>query len=74
MRLRQPGEWRRWSGTSLVTVDPTNGRVLDVYDAARASLANRLLESVFAFHSGEAAGFLGRLAVLFAGLALPALY
>lgn len=74
VRLRQPGEWRTWSGTSLVTVDPANGRVLDVYDAARAPLANRLLESAFAFHSGEAAGLIGRLAVFLAGLALPVLY
>jgi len=48
--------------------------VLDVYDAASAPLANRLFESAFALHSGKAAGFLGRLAVLFAGLALPTLY
>lgn len=74
VRLRQPGEWRTWSGTSLVTVDPESGRVLDVYDAAKAPLANRLLDSAFAFHSGEAAGLIGRLTAFFAGLALPLLY
>lgn len=74
VRFRTPGEWRAWSGTSVVTVAPENGRVLDVYDAARAPLANRVLESAFAVHSGEVAGTFGRVLVMLAGLSLPALY
>lgn len=74
VRMRQPGEWRNWSGTSVVTVAASSGAVLDVYDAAEAPLANRLLESSFAVHSGEVAGMAGRLAVFLAGLSLPMLY
>lgn len=74
VRLRQPGEWRSWSGTSVVTIDPANGEMLDVYDAAAAPWTNRILESAFAIHSGEAAGLGGRLLVMLAGIALPLLY
>lgn len=74
VRFRQPGEWRRWSGTTMVTIDPRQGDVLDIYDATKAPLANRLLESAFAVHSGEVAGFTGRAIVMLAGLSLPALY
>lgn len=74
VRLRLRGEWRSWSGTSSVAVDPANGRILDAYDAAAAPLLNRILESAFAVHSGEVAGWPGRFMVLAAGLALPVLY
>lgn len=74
VRMRQPGEWRSWSGTSIVTVDPVSGLVLDTYDAASAPFANRILESAFAFHSGEAAGLAGRFLVFLGGLSLPILY
>lgn len=74
VRLRQPGEWRSWSGTSIVTLNPASGAILDTYDAATAPLTNRVLESAFAVHSGEAGGFFTRTAVLLAGISLPALY
>lgn len=74
VRMRQPGEWRSWSGTSLVTVAASSGAVLDVYDASEAPMTNRLLESAFAVHSGEVVGTAGRIAVLFAGLSLPMFY
>lgn len=72
--MRQPGEWRSWSGTSLVTVAASSGAVLDVYDASEAPMTNRLLESAFAVHSGEVVGTAGRIGVLFAGLSLPMFY
>jgi uncharacterized iron-regulated membrane protein len=74
IRMRQKGEWRSWSGTSVVTLDAGTGAVLDIYDAAKAPLANRVLDSAFAIHSGEAARLAGRLVVMMTGLALPALY
>lgn len=58
----------------MVTVDPASGTVVDVYDASTAPLANRLLESAFAVHRGEVVDTAGRLAVMLAGLSLPALY
>ena len=74
VRVRMPGEWRTWSGTSVVTVDAANGQVLDVYDASDAPLANKILESAFAVHSGEVAGLVGRILTMLAGLSLPTLY
>lgn len=73
VRLRQPGETRAWSGTSSVTV-AANGRIIHVLDALRAPLANRLYDAAFPIHNGEIAGLPGRVLVLLAGLALPALY
>lgn len=74
VRLHQPGEIRAWSGTTTVMIDAGSGGVLHVYDAMRAPLSNRVLDALFSIHNGEIAGFLGRLAVMAAGLALPALY
>lgn len=74
VRLRQPAEVRAWSGVTTVTIDAVSGRTLDVYDPLTAPLSNRLADAAFAVHSGEVAGLLGRLLVMLAGLALPALY
>lgn len=74
LRMRQPEEWRSWSGTSMVIIDPASGAVLDAYDATKAPIVNRLLDSAFAFHSGEAGGLAARFAVMIAGLSLPLLY
>lgn len=74
VRLRQPGEWRKWSGTSLVTLDPGNGRILAAYDAANAPIANQIIDGAFAVHSGEIAALPGRILTVAAGLSLPLLY
>lgn len=74
VRLRRPGEWRTWSGTSLVVVEAKSGEILATYDAANGPLANRILDSAFPVHSGEAALLPGRILVLLAGLPLPVLY
>lgn len=74
VRLLRPGEVRAWSGTTSVTIDPADGRLLHAYDALSAPVANRLYDAAFSLHNGEVAGPVGRLLVLLAGLALPALY
>lgn len=74
VRLRQDGEVRAWAGTSAITVDATSGKIANVYDALEAPLANRVLDSLFSLHNGEAGGLFGRLLVALAGLSLPAFY
>lgn len=73
-RLHQEGEWRRWAGTTAVSISPSDGRVLDVYDPLEAPLGNRILEDVYAVHNGDIGGIAGRIAIMLAGLALPTLY
>ena len=43
VRLRQPGETRAWSGVTTVAIDPSTGRILDVYDPRAAPAANRAI-------------------------------
>lgn len=74
VRLRQPGELRRLSGTSSVTIDAATGAVIARYDPLTAPVANRLADMAFAIHSGEALGVVGRTAVLLLGLSLPMFY
>ena len=74
IRMRQPGEWRQWSGTSVVLIHAVSGEVLSSYDAERGPIANRILDSAFPVHNGELAGLPGRILVFLAGLSLPALY
>lgn len=74
IRLRQPDEVRVWSGVTTVTIDAATGRTLAVYDAVKAPLANRITDAAFSVHTGEIAGLGGRLAVMLAGLSLPALF
>lgn len=73
VRLRQPGESRVWIGTTSVVIDPVTGRVLDRYDAIRASLANRFSDAAYPLHDGEIMGLPGRLLAILCGLSLPIL-
>jgi len=74
VRLRRTGEWRKWSGTSLVTLDAGSGRILAAYDAANAPIANQIIDGAFAVHSGEIAALPGRILTVAAGLSLPLLF
>ena len=74
VRLRQAEETRVWSGVTTVTIDAPSGRTLHIYDAVRAPLSNRLADAAFSVHSGEIVGLAGRILLMLAGLALPALY
>ncbi|QMW22990.1 PepSY-associated TM helix domain-containing protein [Sandaracinobacteroides saxicola] len=73
-RLHQPGEARALFGVTAVWVDGASGTISYRYDPLDAAAANRVIDSLFAIHSGEIAGWPGRLAVLAAGLSLPMLW
>ncbi len=73
-RLLRPGEWRRWAGTSWVTVDPATGKILSSYDAVNGPWANWITDNLYTVHTGEAGGFAARLLVLFDGLLLPVFF
>jgi uncharacterized iron-regulated membrane protein len=65
VQVQQPGEWRRTDGLTTVDVSSRDGRVLAVYDAERGPLPKRMLDSLYALHTGFAGGVLLRwLAVL----------
>ena len=73
-RLLQANEARRWAGTTTVSVDPTSGAVLDVYDPLHGPVANRVTDFIYHIHTGDVGWLAGRLLVFFAGLSLPTLY
>jgi uncharacterized iron-regulated membrane protein len=68
IRLLQRDEPRRAYGKTRVYVNAANGSILKRYDATTAPLNNRIMDSLFAFHTGEFGGFLGRFAVFSIGL------
>lgn len=68
VRLRRPGEWRRVFGASLVYVDARTGAVLMARDAFSQPLAGRVIDSFYPLHTGEWAGWPGRVAMLCVGL------
>lgn len=65
VQVRQPGEWRRTDGLTTVDVSSRDGRVLADYNAERGPLLKRMLDSLYALHTGFAGGLFTRwLAVL----------
>ncbi|HZU63970.1 MAG TPA: PepSY-associated TM helix domain-containing protein, partial [Novosphingobium sp.] len=67
-RLLAPGEWRRAYGTSMVDIDAGTGAVALLYTPATATFGQRLADSLYALHTGEVAGWPGRLLVTATGL------
>jgi len=68
VRVRQPGEWRRAYGTTVVYVSAASGDVILEQDALAAPPARRSVASLYPIHTGEAAGLPGRLVSLGVGL------
>jgi uncharacterized iron-regulated membrane protein len=65
VQVRQPGEWRRTDGLTTVDVSSRDGRVLADYNAERGPPLKRMLDSLYALHTGFAGGVFTRwLAVL----------
>jgi uncharacterized iron-regulated membrane protein len=73
IRVRQPDERRRVYGTTVVYVAADDGRVLVAQDAFNVAPARRFLDALYPIHTGEYAGFPGRLVVLASGAWLLAM-
>ena len=67
VEIRQPGEWRRAQGTTALYVADRGGRLLADYDALKNPLPTRVWDSLYAIHTGEAAGVVGRVFALLVG-------
>jgi uncharacterized iron-regulated membrane protein len=67
IRVRQPEEWRRVYGTTVVYVAVADGRLLRVEDALHAPVARAFLSNLYAIHTGEVGGLPGRLLTLVTG-------
>jgi uncharacterized iron-regulated membrane protein len=68
IRVRQPEEWRRAYGTTVVYVAAADGRVLRVEDALDAPAARAFISNLYAIHTGEVGGLAGRLLTLAIGM------
>ena len=68
IRVRRSDELRRVFGTTVVYVDPANGRVIDSQDATAASPGTRVLADLYPIHTGEWGGVVTRLLAMTGGL------
>lgn len=73
IRVRQPDEWRRVYGTSVVYVAAADGRVLRTEDALQAPKATAFMSNLYPVHTGEALGGAGRVFILLVGAWLLAM-
>ena len=69
IRARQPHEWLP-NGRTLFSVDPADGRFVDVVDARALPLAARAFNIVYPVHAATVGGLIYTLAMAIAGLAL----
>ena len=68
VRVRQAHDLRRVFGTTIVYVSSRSGRVLGNYDAGSMPLKTRLWDAVYALHTGEIGGTVGRCLVAIVGM------
>lgn len=61
VRILMPGEIRRAYGTSVVLVAAQSGDVRGIFPASEAEPAKAFMDALYAVHTGEALGTLGRL-------------
>ena len=73
IRVRQPEEWRRVYGTTVVYVSAADARILRVEDALDASRRQAFMSNLYPIHTGEAGGLAGRLLSLATGTWLLAM-
>jgi uncharacterized iron-regulated membrane protein len=70
VRLRNSGELPRKWGTTIVWVSSRNGQLLGSYNAAAPKPGRAVTDSLYAIHTGQAGGAVGRVVVLAIGLCL----
>ena len=70
VRLRNSGEVPRKWGTTIVWVSSNDGQVLGTYNAASPKPGRAVTDSMYAIHTGQAGGAIGRIIVLAIGLCL----
>ena len=68
VRVRQAHDLRRVFGTTIVYVSSRSGHVLGNYDARSMPLKTRLWDAVYACHTGEIGGIVGRCLVAIVGM------
>jgi uncharacterized iron-regulated membrane protein len=68
VRVLAPAEARRAYGTSVIFVDAARGTVRGIFPAASAPLPRRFMDALYAIHTGEIGGLVGRLIVLMTGI------
>jgi uncharacterized iron-regulated membrane protein len=70
VRLRNSGEVPRKWGTTIVWVSSRDGAVLGTYNAAAPKAGRAVTDTMYALHTGQAGGLVGRILVLAIGLCL----
>lgn len=73
IRLLAPGEIRRAYGTSVVYVDAVTGMPRGNFPASETPWPRAFIDGLFAFHTGEMGGSVGRLLTMALGLWLTSM-
>jgi len=68
VQVRQRGEWRRQDGLTAVYVSSRDGRVLADYNGETGPLPERMLDSLYALHTGFAGGVAMRWGAVLLGI------
>ena len=68
VRVKQARETRRTAGTTVVYISSRSARVLAHYDALKSPLKTRVWDALYALHTGEIGGEVGRCAAFVGGL------
>lgn len=71
--LRQEGELRQPYGRTRVFVSAVDGTIVGTFDPLTAAPADRFVSALFALHTGQFAGVVGRVAAIAIGIWLMAM-
>lgn len=72
LRVRQPFEWTP-NGRTYLRFELDSGALIEIDDSARAATAQSVQEKIYPLHSGKVGGWVWKLVLTLAGLALTVL-